>query len=439
MKIHEIRSERAKVNDQIQALAKVEAEGGQLSVEQLAQFDGLQTQFEAFTKQIERAEAADRAAASTAQPAQGLEALGASRTVPVQPRTPDVPGAQVAQMVRVLAASRGDNRAAAQLALDRGYGEHVAASLNTLDPAAGGVLVPTNLSSEVIELLRPKAVVRKLGAQPMPLVNGNLTIPRLRGGAQVGYIGSDTDIPTTGASFDDLKLKSKKMAAIVPISNDLLAYSGSNPNVDRLIVNDLTNAVAAREDKAFIRDNGAGDLPKGMRFWALPTNVIPAPSLASVSDAVERLRIVDTALNSMILLLEMADANLIQPGWVMSPRTLRFLGSLRDGNGNKAYPEIDNGQLKGYPVGKTTQVPVNLGANGNESEVYFADFNDMFIGEDEQFALAYSSEATYKDAEGEIVSAFQRDQTLVRVICKHDFGPRHVESIAVLDKVAWGA
>lgn len=439
MKIHEIRSERAKVNDQIQALAKVEAEGGQLSVEQLAQFDALQTQFEAFTKQIERAEAADRAAASTARPAQGLEALGASRTVPVQPRTPDVPGAQVAQMVRVLAASRGDNRAAAQLALDRGYGEHVAASLNTLDPAAGGVLVPTNLSSEVIELLRPKAVVRKLGAQPMPLVNGNLTIPRLRGGAQVGYIGSDTDIPTTGASFDDLKLKSKKMAAIVPISNDLLAYSGSNPNVDRLIVNDLTNAVAAREDKAFIRDNGAGDLPKGMRFWALPTNVISAPSLASVSDAVERLRIVDTALNSMILLLEMADANLIQPGWVMSPRTLRFLGSLRDGNGNKAYPEIDNGQLKGYPVGKTTQVPVNLGANGNESEVYFADFNDMFIGEDEQFALAYSSEATYKDAEGEIVSAFQRDQTLVRVICKHDFGPRHVESIAVLDKVAWGA
>ncbi|MCG3102580.1 hypothetical protein MAQ58_24715, partial [Enterobacter sp. DRP3] len=94
---------------------------------------------------IERAEAAERFAAATATPVQTAPAAlaGASSTVPAQPRTPDVPGAKVSRMVRALAAARGDNQKAAQLALERGYGEDVAASLNILDPAAGGVLVPT--------------------------------------------------------------------------------------------------------------------------------------------------------------------------------------------------------------------------------------------------------------------------------------------------------
>lgn len=441
MKIHELRSERAKINDQVQALAAAEAANGSLTAEQQAEFDQLSAKFSALSAQIERAEAAERFAAATATPVQTAPAAlaGASSTVPAQPRTPDVPGAKVSRMVRALAAARGDNQKAAQLALERGYGEDVAASLNILDPAAGGVLVPTNLSSEIIELLRPKAVVRKLGARSLPLSNGNLTIPRLKGGASVGYIGSDTDAPVTGQQFDDLKLSSKKMAALVPISNDLLSYSGVNPNVDRVVVEDLTNAVSAREDKAFIRDNGTANMPKGLRFWAIPANVFAAPDLSAISDAIAMLRAVDVALGKMILLLEMANANMVTPGWIMSPRTFRFLEGLRDGNGNKVYPEIASGNLKGYPVGRTTQVPANLGTGGNESEIYFADFNDCFIGEDETLVIDYSKEATYKDGNGDVISAFQRDQTLIRVIAKHDFGPRHVESVAVMDKVTWGA
>ncbi|KDD10024.1 phage major capsid protein [Bordetella bronchiseptica] len=441
MKIHELRSERARINDQVQALATVEAESGQLTAEQQQEFATLSAKFSDLTAQIDRAESAERMAAAAAVPVQTpAQVVQAGSTgAPAQPRTPEVPGAKMARMVRALAAARGDNQKAAQLALDRGYGEDVAASLNILDPTAGGVLVPANLSSEVIELLRPKTVVRKLGTRTLPLENGNLTLPRLKGGATVGYIGSDSDAPVTGQQFDDLKLTSKKMAALVPISNDLLSYAGVNPNVDRVVVEDLTNAVSAREDKAFIRDNGTANMPKGLRFWAIPANVLVAPDLSAAADAIALLRLVDQALGKMILLLEMADANMVTPGWIMSPRTFRFLEGLRDGNGNKVYPELAAGNLKGYPVGRTTQVPSNLGAGGDESEIYFADFNDCFIGEDETLVIDYSKEATYKDGNGDVISAFQRDQTLIRVIAKHDFGPRHVESVAVMDKVTWGA
>jgi HK97 family phage major capsid protein len=281
-------------------------------------------------------------------------------------------------------------------------------------------------------LLRPKSVVRALGARTMPLPNGNLTIPRLKGGAVVGYIGADTDIPTTEQQFDDLQLSAKKLAALVPLANDLLKYSGVNPNVDQIVINDLTAAIGAREDKAFIRDDGTANTPKGLRFWALAANVIEA------SDA-STLQLIETDLNKSILALENADANLTEPGWIMAPRTFRFLEGLRDGNGNKVYPELAQRMLKGYPVGKTTQIPINLGVGTNESEIYFADFGDLFIGEAETLEIDYSKEATYKDGEGNVISAFQRDQTLIRVIAKNDFGPRHVESIAVLSAVKWGA
>jgi HK97 family phage major capsid protein len=341
-------------------------------------------------------------------------------------------------MVIALAAAQGNRQEAAKIAMDRGYGEHIAASLNTLTSGAGGVLVPTNLSSEVIELLRPKSVVRRLGARSLPLNNGNVTIPRLKGGAVVSYIGSDSDIPTTQQEFDDLQLKAKKLTALVPISNDLLATSSANPNVDAIVVGDLTAAIALREDKAFIRDDGLSNNPKGLRYWAPVANVYPA------SQAAPTIQQVSTELNKLVLVLEAADANMTAAGWVMAPRTKRFLQALRDGNGNKVYPELDQGMLMGYPVGTTTQVPVNLTvgtgstATADGSEIYFADFGDCFIGEEEQLVIDYSKEATYKDGSGTVISAFQRDQTLIRVIAKHDFGPRHVESVAVLTQVQWG-
>lgn len=438
MNINELRRERANINQQVQALAAIEAGGVALSAEQHTEFANLTAKFNEITGQIERAEAAERMAAAAAVPVDPAPASVAAPAVPAaptmsaQPKLPEVKGAKMARMVRALAAAGGDAQLASKLAIERGFGEEVAMSLNTLTSSAGGILVPANLSSEVIELLRPKSVVRKLGARTLPISNGNITIPRLKGGAVVGYIGADSDMPATEQQFDDLQLTAKKLAALVPIANDLLKYAGVNPNVDQIVVSDLTSAIGAREDKAFIRDDGTANTPKGLRFWALPDNLIAASDGATIQK-------VETDLNKAILALEGADANMTTPGWIMAPRVFRFLSAMRDGNGNKVYPELDTGMLKGYPVGKTTQVPINLGAGTNESEIYFADFGDIFIGEEETLEIDYSKEATYKDSEGNVVSAFQRDQTLIRVIAKNDFGPRHVESIAVLTGVTWGA
>ena len=209
-----------------------------------------------------------------------------------------------------------------------------------------------------------------------------------------------------------------------------MQYSGSNPNVDLIVVGDLTTAIAGREDKAFIRDDGNGNTPKGLRFWAPAGSVIQAPDLAGL-EGPDLLKAVDLALNVMILAHENANTGMAYPGWLMAPRTRRWLAALKTSTGARIYPELDQGQLKGYAFRATTQIPWNLGESGLASEIYFADFGDCFIGENDDMRIDFSGEATYTDASGKTISACQRDQTLVRVITHNDCGPRHPESVAV--------
>ena len=433
----QMRNERAGLVTQVQALAKVEADGGSLSAEQLQQFTSLESQINDLTSKISRAETAERLAAASAVPvnesAQGATSPPAgSISGPFGEKAK--PGTGMAQMARLLAAAQGNQLMAAQMAKEGGYPSDVHMALNVVTAGAGGVLVPQNFATDIIESLRPVSIVRKMGVTSLPLNNGNLTMPRITGNTVVSYIGSDTDIPVTSMKFADTKLSAKTAAAIVPISNDLLAMSGVNPRVDSIVANDLTTSMGLSEDLHFIRADGSGVLPKGLRHWAPSFNVLPAPLLTNIT-----LEKIDLFLGGMMLRLETANVVMKSCGWLMAPRVLRWLQSLRDGNGNKAYPEIDQGMLKGYPVGLSNQIPVNLGADGDETEIYFVNFADCMIGEDMNLTLGFSNEASYKDAEGNMVSAFQRNQTLVRVIAKHDFGPRHVESIVVATAVKWGA
>jgi len=336
-------------------------------------------------------------------------------------------GLQVARMVRALAATKGDPERAAVYAKKNFDDDEIVKALEVSTPQAGGYIVPEQYSAEIIELLRPQTVVRRMGAVTVPMPTGTLNIPTLAGGGSASYIGENTDIPKTQPSFGTVQLTWKKLAAIVPISNDLLRFS--SPAADMIVRDDLVAAMAQREDAAFIRDDGQNNTPKGLRFWAPSVNAIPANATASLDT-------VTTDLGKLVLALKQANVRFIRPGWLMSPRTEMYLLTLRDGNGNYAFrPEMLAGRLFGYPYAVTTQIPENL--EGNETEVYLVDFADAIIGESTQLIIDASTEASYID-DG-LKSAFSLDQTVIRVIAEHDFAMRHAASVAVLTGVKWGA
>ena len=49
--------------------------------------------------------------------------------------------------------------------------------------------------------------------------------------------------------------------------------------------------------------------------------------------------------------------------------------------------------------------------------------------------VSFSQEASYRDRDGNLVSAFSRNQSLIRVVTGHDIGFRHPEGLVLGTKV----
>jgi HK97 family phage major capsid protein len=283
----------------------------------------------------------------------------------------------------------------------------------------------------LIEYLRPMSVIRSLNPTIIPLDNGTATVPKMTGGASATYIGENQNATKTEPTFGNLKLTERKLAALVPISNDLVRNAA--PSAVTVVRDDLAAALAQKSDLEFIRGDGTGAGPKGLRYWCPSANQLTVNATVNLAN-------VTTDLGELILALRNANVRMLRCGWIMAPRTENYLMTIRDGNGNYAFrTEMLAGTLWGYPYKVTTQIPVNLAVTGtSESEVYFADFTDVIVGEASDLILTVSDEAAYHDGSN-VVSAFSLDQTVIKAIERHDFGMRHDASVAVLTDVDWGA
>jgi HK97 family phage major capsid protein len=339
-------------------------------------------------------------------------------------------GFRAARVCRLFAATKGDPDRMVQ-AYTKLYGEDpaVTKALSSNDGTAGGFLIEDQLAEEVIEFLRAASVIRQLNPTMMPLPGGRLDISKIPTGANASYIGENDNAPYSEAQFGMVSLSAHDLAVLVAISNNLLNRTGGS--ADRVVRDDLVNAMAVRSDQAFIRDNGTINTPRGLRYWAPSANVIAANGTVNLAN-------VTVDLGKLMLALMGSNVRMLRPGWIFAPRIFIYLTTVRDTNGNFAFRDemINRRQLWGYPYGVTTNVPINLGGGSNESEVYFADFADVVIGEENTIQLASSDTAAYHDGSA-VQAAFSRNQSVIRAIANHDLVMRHAESVAVLTTVTW--
>lgn len=430
-RITALRARRAGIIDQMEALLASIGADGELSAEQQVTFDGLKAQDDKVAAEQTQAEDLERRRAAAAKPSAALPGTPTpAASVPAQPAEK---GLRFARMTRTIAAAGGIPHVAMQIAEANGD-SGLFANQNMSTGPAGGFLVPEDVGTEVIELLRPVSVVMAMGPRVVPMPNGNLTTNRRTSGATFAYGGEQQDAPATGVTFGQVKLSAKKLSGIIPISNDLLRSSSTA--VDRLIRDDAVEDAAQIMDRAFLRGPGTDYAPKGLRFQHLGTafaathvlTMTAAPDLAKVTTDLGRLE------------LALGNANVVYTGahWVTSPRVAMYLMNLRDGNGNYAFPEMQDGMLRKKPVHLTTEIPDNLGG-GTESELGLVHPSHVMVGEHMGIEIAMSTEAAYKDAAGTMQAAFSRDETLMRMIMQHDIGLRHLAAVAWLTGVTWGA
>lgn len=287
-------------------------------------------------------------------------------------------------------------------------------------PSDGGFLVPEQYAAEIIPLLRAKAVVRRLGARPLEMPGGNLNIPKVTGGATAYYVGESRDAKKSKPTLGNIRLSAKKLVTLVPISNDLLR--ANTYNADQMVRDDMIQTMALKEDYTALYGSGTEFTPRGV----INVSGITKAALGAVPDS-------DT-MAAMVGLLLTKNLPWMSVGWAFNGALWSVLYNLKDGSGNYIHrDEMNQGKFLGLPFAISNQITYNNDAN-KTTDVFLADWSEFIIGEQMGLELEASREASYHDG-SELQSAFSRDETVLKVTAKHDFGVRHAEAFNVKTSV----
>ncbi len=142
-------------------------------------------------------------------------------------------------------------------------------------PSAGGVLVPVEVSNEIVGMIRQRVAVMRLGPTIVP-VEKELDLPYLSTGSAAYYVQENARIPVSEPTFALIpKLRPIELAALVPVSNRLLRDAQTNPSLEEALRNDMADSLAGRQDLSFLQGLGGGAEP-------LPDVTRGRPGLAGV-------------------------------------------------------------------------------------------------------------------------------------------------------------
>lgn len=256
-----------------------------------------------------------------------------------------------------------------------------------------------NLTSEFIDILRPQTIIGKMkGFREVPF---NLSIPSKTSGSIVNWVGETKPKPVTGLKFGQVKLGFAKIAGIIPFSDELGRFS--DPKIDRMVFDDLSDSIIEFMDGQFID-------PEKAEAADSPASVLSgAPKIVATGVTAEAIRKDLRALRG-----ELIKANVSLTGcyYTMSETMASFMSDLIDALGNPIYRGMDapSGEktLKGLPVVES-ETAGKLIALIKPSEILLAD--------DGGVDLSISTEATleYNDGSSDVrLNLFQQNMVAVR-------------------------
>lgn len=299
-------------------------------------------------------------------------------------------------------------------------------SLQAGVPASAGNIVIPEWSREWIELLRNSTVIASI-CRTLPMTSGTMTMRKQTAAGVAYYVGEGVNITKSEQAVGLFTLSQKKLAALTPVSNDLLRFSGSE--ADAFVRDDLLLVAAIRKDLALLRGDGTEYTPRGIE------NQIDASHKFNQTAAT--LAGYDGDLSRAVRQLQEANIPLTTGNgyWIMAPRTAWGLYKLAAGTDTGVRPyrtAVENGTLLGYKVLVTNQVPINL--SGTQSKVYFVHGPSCILASTLNVQVDIFNGGAYHDGVA-VVSGISTDETVVRVIEEHDFGMRYDRAGSQIDAV----
>ena len=283
--------------------------------------------------------------------------------------------------------------------------------LNAGTPSEGGFTVPLAFSGEYIDALTAKTLIDKLNIRKVPLIHGNLSIPRMDSTSAVSWVGEISKGGKTQPTFGEVNMRAKKLKAITAISNTLLNESGVN--LEGWISEDLMRKTRIALDDAMLNGTGTQYQPLGLaNNSAIQTTGSSGTALAL------------TTPNEMVALLEQANVNLENVHWLLNPIGESWLRNKAFASGPFAWSDemARTGKLRGFDFHSSSTVKYD--ATGTPyADFWLGDFAEMMFGVARDITIEISREGSFQDG-GNTISAFDQDLTLIRLITECDFACR---------------
>lgn len=299
--------------------------------------------------------------------------------------------------------------------------------------STGGSTIAPEIVADYIELLRAALVLRDLGMTVLPMKGQELQWNRQNSPASASYRGEAVAIPYSQLSTGQLKFQARELNVITLLSINLLNDSG--PMIDMMVRDDMVAVMALRADLAGIRGNGLNDTPMGLLNLMSAVNQIN-PAQAGADATFQE---ISTGLGQLIRAVKGVTGTVKKGGFIITPRVEEYLFTVSSTLG--IYPfrdQLEQGKIRGFPYRTTSQIPDTLGGGGDGTEVYFADFSELCMAENEELLIESSREATVVDGNGNTVHAFQAGMMAIKSTARHDYQLRHQPKAAALTPCLWG-
>lgn len=309
--------------------------------------------------------------------------------------------------------------------------------------SAGGYLVPEEFFADVLFQLNEFGFARKFCAS-IGMKSNVLNVSTLAGKPSAAWTDENTTIAASRATFGRLTLTAKKLAAIYPISNELL--DDANIDIYNTIVRIFTNVFAQEEDVQVFRGNGTP-------FTGILNTGGVTTTYLGGSASSGKTKYIDVNFDDLINLVQsLSPAQQRGASLFIEQNTLTELLKQKDANDryfwdltNSILPSVASGQglsgsglsFRGFPIVVLPNgILVETYDSSSHASAPFAIFGNLknagcWLGQHGGMDVRISFDAT---AEG--VNAFTNDLQMLRMTERIAFGVGQPSYLGVLSTSA---
>ena len=216
------------------------------------------------------------------------------------------------------------------------------------------------------------------------LFRSELIMPKLTGGVQVYWIGEGQTITETQPTFGEFRMTVKKLAALVPMTSELL--NDANLAIANLLATLFAQALAKEEDRiVFVGNTAASDPFNGvLRDPGVYSHILGSGKTKFTSATAGDLADV-TSRNSLYTQ---------GARWFMHRTIFNVIRQLQDGDGMYIWgnptQSSDQGLIWGYPYTLVENMPAVTATAVSTPYIFFGNLMHYYIGDRQQMTLARS-------------------------------------------------